>query len=697
MSRVASTLLAAAVATATAGCDRGDVPPRPPPEPPPPPSARLRLAAEVWGLMDHAVDPCEDFYAYACGGWLARTRRPADRPRYGRGFGQLIDRNSAVVRAILEASLAAPEGPEGQILGEFYRACMDEGRRSDDRVAAVLAAIAKVKDRRGLLAFLAGGHATVWSGEQSPLFAARVEPDPKRPSVYVLTLAPAGLGLPDRDYYLSDDPASVEVRRFYQDHVAAALQRLGDPPAEARAYAAAIVAFERRLASLHRPRAALRDPEAIYHRLGEAGLSRASRLEWRDYFAALRPHLGEVGPHLNVTVPEYFAGLPAALASLDPPALRAYLRWHFIHAAAPYLGPAEVAADLELKAALTGQAALPPRWQRCVDLAVDGPLGELLGPAFVARTVTPAGQDLARGMVEAVQRAFAGALARVEWMEAATRERALIKLRAIANRISQPEGPSPLVAALSPARPDRGLLEHVLDLHAAAFRRHAGGLGGPVDRGEWEMTAPTVNAYYSPTFNEMIFPAGILQPPYFSVDYPMAMNFGGLGMVIGHELVHGFDDEGRRYDADGALREWWDPGTLARFEARTSCVERAYSRVEVLPGVRLDGRLTLGENIADLGGLRTAHTAYREWARERGEEPRLLAGLSGDQLLFVAFAQGWCTLSSAEVARLDATVDPHAPPRQRVNVSLSHLPAFWEAFQCGPGTPMRAAEVCEVW
>jgi putative endopeptidase len=700
---VALTAATALIGACLAPRDPTATPPRPEP---PPASARLQLAAEVASVLDPTADPCVDFYQYACGGWLKRTQRPPDRPRYGRGFGQLIDRNNAALRELLEATLIAdPADPAAAPLRSVYSACMELGGasatpRARSALAAYLSPISALTSddgHRGLMRLLGGLHTSAWIGDRSALFSARVEPDPKSPTSYILTLLPGGLGLPDRDYYLADDPESARLRRGYRDHLAAMLSQLGEPPAEAQRLAARVLDFERRLAELHRPRAALRDPEAIYHRLGEDGLRALSQLPWSDYFAAL--DLGSVGPHLNVTVPEFFAGLPALLAALDPPTLRAYLRWQLLHATAPYIGPVELAIDEQLTAALTGQAASPPRWQRCVEFINDSPLGDLLGPPFVARALSPAGERLATAMIEALERAFTRSLDRVPWMDPQTRQRARSKLRAIANKVGQPARlrvASDFQVGLAP--PPAGThLDHALTLRRMVARRHAGQLGGPVDRHEWELSPATVNAYYSPTFNEMVFPAGVLQPPYFSLDYPIAMNFGGIGMVIGHELVHGFDDEGRRFDADGVLREWWDPATVARFAERARCVERTYSGVEVLPGVHLDGALTLGENLADLGGVRTAHAAYRAWTQEHGDEPRLLADLSGDQLFFVGFAQGWCTLSSPESARLDATVDPHAPPQQRVNLPLAHLPAFWEAFGCDPGAPMRAAEVCELW
>ncbi|MCB9567681.1 MAG: M13 family metallopeptidase [Myxococcales bacterium] len=474
--------------------------------------------------------------------------------------------------------------------------------------------------------------------------------------------------------------------------MATMLGLLGDP-ARAGEEAAAVVALERSIAALGRPRSELRRPEAIYNRVGEAGLAAlAPGLAWDAYFAAL--DLGTVGPALNLTVPEHFAGLDRLLADAPIETLRAYLRWHLLHANAAHLGAPLVAADFELQRALTGLRELPPRAERCTNLANNGGLGEHLGMSFVRRIFPPASKALAETLIAAIEAAFDAGLSELEWMDPLTRGRAHEKTAALRNKVGYPERYRDLHEVTID---DGHHLENVAALQAFVGRRHAGEIGGPVDRREWEMPPAEVNAYYSPTFNEMVFPAGILQPPYFSASWPMAMNFGGIGMVIGHELTHGFDDEGRQFDAKGALREWWEPVAAERFGERAKCIEDAYSAIEVLPGVKVNGALTLGENIADFGGVKLASAGYRRWVAAHGPEPRLLDELSNEQLLYVAFAQGWCSLSSPEITRLLAVVDPHSPPELRVNVPLAHHPGFAEAFACAPGTPMRAPAICEIW
>jgi len=376
------------------------------------------------------------------------------------------------------------------------------------------------------------------------------------------------------------------------------------------------------------------------------------------------------------------------------PVRRAYLRWHLVHALAEDLPARMRTAHFELfERRLRGQAEPSPRWQECVG-ASDAALGEALGRVFVARRFSGDNKRVATEMIAEVERAFADALPRLAWMDDATRQRALEKMHAIVNKVGYPE-----------VWREYGALavgsEHLANVIAASRferQRQVALIGKPVDDREWLMTPPTVNAYYLASGNEMVFPAGILQPPFFAAEYPMARNFGGIGMVMGHELSHGFDDTGRKYDGAGRLTEWWGAEVIGRFEDRAACVERLYSSYEVQPGLRLNGKLTLGENIADLGGVRQAHGAYRTWAAAHGGDVEpAVPGLTNEQLLFVAYGQIWCSHATPEAERVLVLTDTHSPARQRVNAPLSNLPAFWEAFSCEEGTPMHPASVCEVW
>ncbi|MEZ4451529.1 MAG: M13 family metallopeptidase [Nannocystaceae bacterium] len=690
---------AAAFALGLAACD---APTQPPEEDPAPGEAPATAApptspiAEVLrGPLDLRADPCEDFYRFACGGWLDHTELPADRSLYGRGFGERIDRNEAALRGLLEEAARDPGvDPRRRLYGSFYAACVDEaaidaGASSlrpwpDGSTPPRIARPSSPRPRRV--------HARVTLADDAPLFAARIEVDAKRPDVYVLTLDQGGLGLPDRGLYLATGPDADALRDRYRDHVAATLVLLGAPAGEAARDAATILDFEAALARLALPRTAMREPESLYHRLGEAGLAAlAPRLPWSRYFEGL--DVGPIGESLIVRTPDFFKGLPRALDRLDARAMRAYLRWHLGRLTADHLSAPFVADSFQMSAALTGQAQLAERPRRCTELA-SAALGDFIAPDFVARSARANSTSVAITVVEAVERAFAERLEALTWMDPRTRARARDKLRAITNKIGQP----PLVpsAAGLELRPDLHL-ENVVALRTFALRRHAGGIGGPVDRAEWESPPTVLNAFYGATGNEITLPAAILLPPYFSPEWPMAMNFGAIGMVVGHELTHGFDDEGRKYDLNGVLREWWEPETIAAFGERAQCLDDAYSAVEVLPGLHLDGHLTLGENIADMGGITAAHAAYTAWIAERGPEPRILPELTNEQVFFVAFAQSWCSLASPEITRLLVATDFHSPPPLRVDLPLSHLPAFWEAFHCDPGKPMHTPRPCDLW
>jgi putative endopeptidase len=414
-------------------------------------------------------------------------------------------------------------------------------------------------------------------------------------------------------------------------------------------------------------------------------------LLWKAYFeAAGRPD----AQALNVAPPGYFDRMGKVWAKAAWPVRRAYLRWHLVHALADQL-PARIrTAHFELFGRrLQGQAQPTPRWHDCVE-ATDAALGEALGRQFVESRFSGDSKRIATEMIAQVEQAFADALPRLSWMDDPTRARALEKMHAIVNKVGYPD-----------VWRDYGALavgaEHAANVLAGRrfeWQRKLSQVGRPVDDREWHMTPPTVNAYYNPSGNEMVFPAGILQPPFFEAERPMAMNFGGIGMVMGHELSHGFDDTGRKFDGQGRLTEWWGADVVGRFEQRAACVEQLYSGYEVQPGLRLNGKLTLGENIADLGGIRQAHGAYRAWAAEHGgDEKPAVPGLTNEQLLFVAYGQIWCTHATPEAERALVLTDTHSHARYRVNGPLASFPAFWEAFSCEPGTPMHPESVCEVW
>lgn len=645
------------------------------------------LASEVVSNMDAAVSPCDDFYRYACGGWIDRTELPADQPRYGR-FQALRQRNSEALRTILE-NASTSEDPGSKMLGTFYGACMDQAAIDAAGLGALKPTFDEVAklDAKSLMKTV-GSLRLVGV---PVLFDFDIQPEDKDPTTNIAHLSQGGLGLPDRDYYLGEGERAESIRKAYVEHVAAMLSAGGFDAAAAPK----VFAFEKALAEASTPRAELRDPELRYNRMTRDALAKlAPKLDWNGHFEALgHPDMDQ----LNVFPPAFFTAMGEAVAATDKRTLRAYVQFHILHRFADQLPKAFSDANYDFYSkTLRGQAEPAPRWKKCV-ATTDGSLRDMLGQLYVQDNFAGDSRGVALEMITSIEAAFERGLPQLAWMDDGTRARAVEKMKAIVNKIGYPQ-----------QWRDYSTLElgdvHMSNVLAASRYESARRLSHynkPVDELEWHMSPPTVNAYYNPPFNEMVFPAGILQPPFFAADFPMAMNFGGIGMVMGHELTHGFDDQGRKYDGDGRLRQWWDEGAATRFEERAQCVEELYDGYEVQPGVTLNGKLTLGENIADFGGIKQAHQAYLAWAADNGQDPKAqaLEGLTSEQLLFVAFGQLWCSKATPEIERALAVTDPHSNPRWRINGPLSHLPGFWEAFSCEEGAGMRptAENVCEVW
>jgi predicted metalloendopeptidase len=669
------------------------------------------VAATVKAAMDLKADPCQDFYRYACGGWLDATTIPADQSRWGRGFSEIAERNRTVLRAILDDAAKNPgEDVNRQKLGIFYGACMDEAgieAAGTKPIEAWMKDAAKAKNDKALMSTIGKMHAA----SIPALFAVGVEADFKDPGTNIALMFQGGLSLPDRDYYLSEDATKKTAREGYLAHLEKMLALYGDTPESAKASAAKVMAFETELAKVSRPRAELRDPDKLYHKLDIGGLKKLTpAIDWDAYFKGTgHPEVTQI----NVATPEFYTGLEKLLAATDDATVQAYLRWAVLHTAAAALPKTFDEENFAFFGkALQGQKEQQPRWKRCV-IQTDRALGEVLGQEFIKKQFAGDSKKIARELVEAVQGAFAAGLPTLGWMDDTTRQRALGKKDAIVNKIGYPDK----WRDYSKLKLKKG--DYFANLVASSrfdFEREAAKIGKPVDKTEWGMTPPTVNAYYNPLNNEMVFPAGIMQPPFFSKDFPMAMNFGGMGMVMGHELTHGFDDQGRKFDATGKLAEWWEPSVAAKFEERAACIDKQYSSYEVQPAqpaqpakdgqperperpaLFINGKLTLGENIADNGGIKEAYTAYKAWeARNASAATPAVEGLTNDQLLFVAFAQTWCSLATPQIEQMLVTIDSHSPPRFRVNGPLSNSDAFAKSFSCAEGTPMRPANRCEVW
>ncbi len=642
------------------------------------------IGQEVVASLDPTVDPCEDFYQFACGGWIAKTQLPPDKPRWGRGFGELAERNNAVLKQILEAD-------QGRA-GAFYKGCMDEAAVNAAGVTPLepyLASIAKLKINPSkpdaLFKLLGELEGQVGLGG---FFEFGLSLDFQEPSLHIADLGQGGTGLPDRSYYLDPKHQQAELLA-YQAHVASMLKFVGYDDTTAPMAAERVVQLETKLAQLQKAPEDMRDPAAVYHRWDRKGLEKESKLPWATYFKALGvPKVQQI----NVSNPEFVKGLSTVIAETDPEAIKDYLRFHLISSTADQLSDEVVQANFRFAAALTGAQSLPPRWERCVK-ATNMVVGDLVSQPFVEQTFAGDSKQIALDMIMRIEGAFQAGLAKLGWMDDATREAAVGKMQKIENRIGYP---------------DKWRTYEGLEFSGSLFadsvaantwwtKFELGKIGTQVDPTEWDWPASIVNAGYNPLQNEMLFPAGILQPPFFNKDFPKAMNFGAMGMVMGHELTHGFDDQGRKFDGDGVMREWWAPEVATRYDSQTQCLVDTYGAIEIQPGVQLNGKLTLGENIADFGGIKESFAAYTAWAAESGGETSIVDGFTNEQLFFVGYAQSWCSISSPQIDALLAKIDPHSPPKQRVNVPLSHSPDFWAAFSCGAGTEMHAATVCEVW
>ena len=644
--------------------------------------------------LDKSIDPCADFFEYACGNWRRANPIPADQSRWGR-FNQLTEYNRQVLRDILEKAAANPAkgDPVTSMIGNFYGSCMDEKTVDSKGLAPLkqeLKRVDSIRSRTQLMSTIAYLH----SQGVAALFNFGSQPDLHNAAMEIAGIVQGGLGLPDRDYYINDDAKSKETREKYLVHMSNMFALLGDDGATAKAEAVTVLEIETRLARAALERVKMRDPKNRDHKMKVAELAAlAPNLEFERFFAASSaPPFNDV----NVVPPDFFKEVNEALGSVPLQDWKTYLRWHVAHAGAAALSDAFVKENFDFYGRyLAGQKELQPRWKRCVALA-DNLLGEALGQSYVAETFGVEGKQRMLRMVNALEFSLGEDIDGLSWMTPETKKQAAVKLKAISNKIGYPDKWRDYGSVRITRADFFGNVERARGFEE---KRDLNKIGKPLDKSEWGMTPPTVNAYYSPAENDINFPAGILQPPFFDKGVDDAVNFGGIGVVIGHELTHGFDDQGSKFDAEGNLRSWWTEADRAEFDKRTSCVADEYSSFTAIDDLHLNGRLTLGENTADNGGLRIALAALRKemQADPDGKESQTVDGFTPEQRFFLGFAQVWCENRTPESSRLLVKTDPHSPGRFRTNGTVQNDEDFAKAFGCKAGQPMVSAKACRVW
>jgi endothelin-converting enzyme/putative endopeptidase len=655
------------------------------------PPADVRFSAD---MLDKSIDPCNDFYAYACGKWMAQNPVPADRSRWGR-FNELEERGEYMVRDILEkASHDRPdrspsEHPPEQKIGDYYASCMDEsaiekaGAKPLDPSFHAIAAIRSKEDLAKEIVRLHREGADV-------LFGFDSDADFKNSTQMIAEVDQGGLGMPDRDYYFKDDEKSVELRKKYVAHVAKMFALLGDDDAKAAAEAKAVMEIETGLAKGSLDRTSLRDPQKVYHKLTSQELAALSPLfNWKEYFNGVgAPRFDS----LNVAEPEFVKNMQEVLSAHSLDDWKTYLRWHAVNASVQALPAAFVNENFDFFGkTLQGTKELRPRWKRCVGYT-NNDLGDLVGQIYVQQTFGAEGKQRTLAMVGALEKALGEDIKNVTWMGPDTKTQALVKLQAITNRIGYTDKWRDY-STLQIARGDA--LGNLQRSNQYDLQRRLNKIGKPLDKRDWDYPPMTVNANYDPTQNNITFPAGILQPPFYDNHADDAMNFGGIGAVIGHELTHGFDDEGSQFDAAGNLRDWWTADDKKQFQERTGCIRDQYANFVAVDDLKLNGQLTLGENTADNGGLRIAYMALLSTLA--GKEPAPVDGLSAEQRFFLGWANVWCQNRTDAIARMLVALDPHSPGKDRVNGTVSNMPEFREAYHCPATAPMVNQNACRVW
>jgi putative endopeptidase len=644
--------------------------------------------------IDKSSDPCTDFYQYACGKWLKNNPIPKEESRWGR-FSELHERNQLILRQIAEDSQAhTSRSSLDQKVGDFYSACMAEDdieKLGTKSLGDELNRIKNIQTQKDLVNEVARLH----ERQVGALFNFGASPDPDDAKMEMAGLDQGGLGLPEKDYYFRTDANSVELRKKYVAHIAKMLQLIGVSAPDAQKKAAMILKLETDLAKGSLDVIQRRDPKNLVHKFKTGQLGQVSpSFDLHQYFAVLETPSFQV---INVAAPEFFKVLSQVIQTYKLPGVKDYLTWRYVSGSARALPKAFVDESFDFYGrTLTGAQQLRPRWKRCVQMT-DGELGEAIGKRYVEQTFGQEGKQRTLEMVNEIEQEMGKDIESLSWMSPETKKKALEKLHAVTNKIGYPDK----WRDYSPLEIVKGdYLGNMYRANQFDTKRDRNKIGKLVDRTEWDMTPPTVNAYYDPTQNNINFPAGILQPPFYSNKADDPVNYGGIGAVVGHELTHGFDDEGRQFDADGNLRDWWQKKDEEEFMKLASCIDEEYSSFEPIPGVRIRGKLTLGENTADNGGLRLAYMALMDsLAKHDGAGKQEKDGYSTAQRFFIGWGQIWCENERPESERLLIQTDPHSPAKYRVNGVVKNMQTFTEAWGCKPDQSMFAApgKSCHVW
>jgi len=659
--------------------------------------AEKPVAKEQWKPIDMnnfdlSVKPDEDFYKYANGGWMKNNPIPADESRWG-SFNELIEHNRSILRDILEDAAKqtnAKNGSNLQKVGDFYFTGMDEAAIEKNGAKPLdeeFKRIAGIKTTEDVQAFMTHSH---MFNSRAP-FSLFVGQDAKSSTEQIAQIYQGGLGLPDRDYYTKDDEKSKTLREQYLTHVQNMFKLLGDDEATAKANAAMVMQIETRLAKASMTRVERRDPEKTYHKMSLDELNKLTpNFSWNKFFEGM----GNKNPGgINVGMPDFFKELNTMLTEVKVDDWKTYFRWHLINETADFLSNNFVDEKFNFYGKiLTGTTENQPRWKRVLE-TVDGEIGEALGELYVAKAFSPRAKAKAKEMVENLRKTLHERIQNLEWMSDDTKKQAIKKLEAFGVKIGYPDKWRDY-SSLEIKRDS--YVQNVMRAEQSDFLYNFAKIGKPVDRTEWGMTPPTVNAYYNPSMNEIVFPAGILQPPFYDENADDAINYGGIGAVIGHEMTHGFDDQGRKFDAEGNLKDWWTDDDAKKYVERSSVIEKQFNDYVAIDSVHVNGKLTLGENTADLGGLTIAYAAFQK-AKAVNKKEEKIDGFTPEQRFFLSWAQVWRQNIRDEALRLRLNTDPHSPGRFRGMGPLTNMEEFQKAFSIKDGSPMIRKERAKIW